>query len=918
MRWVSAARHAAAPWLLALCLVAGCQPAAEQQLADARRLLSQQQHVGAMLVLKSLLQQSPDLAEARWLLGKTLLDQGDAAAAEAELRRAYELRHPATEVVPMLARAQLATRQYKALVQNWATTRLGDPAAHADLQTSIAQALAAQGDSGPARATLAELLQQRPDHLPAQLLQARLELQAGEQAEARGRIDAVLAARPDSAEAWALRALLALQAGRWAEAIDANRRALAAQPTLVSAHVALLGLHLAQGDMAAARQQHAAMRQSLPGHAQTLMFEGQLALLDGEVAQAQGVFQRLLKTDPDNPLLLQSAGVAALRLGLPAQAERSLARALQLQPQAGAVRRALAQAQLEQGQAARALNTLEPLLGAPAGMARAGSGRAPTSSQAHAKEDALEDARQDAKALGLAAQALLITGQGAAAEAMIKRAAALAPDDPQLRTRLALTHLARGQPERSVAELQQVAGGDSGIGADLALMLTHLRQRAWPQALAAVDGIDRKRPGEALGPMLRGQVLLAKGDSAGARKAFDEALQRQPGDVGAASAQAQLDMADGKTEAALARMAALVAAQPGSVPARLAQVAMLRRSGGDAAQVAALLDAAVKAAPADRAARLALIDHHQAVGRPASARDAAQQAVAALPDDLALLGRLGQAQLAAGEPQQAQASFSRWLSLEPGAAMAYLGLAEAQLAAKDAGAARRTLARGLDKAPSAALHRLAGGLALREGRQDDALAHARSLQTRHADDAAGWLLAADVAQARGQPTEALALLRQAAERPRSGVAPQRLHKALQTAGQAGAAQAMAADWLRRHPKDALFHFYLGDLARAAKDWPAAERHYQAVASLQPANALVLNNLAWVLLQQRRPGALALAQQAVQAMPEQPALLDTLAAALAAHDRWDDAIRTQQRALALAPDDAEMPRRLARLKQKQLP
>ena len=82
--------------------------------------------------------------------------------------------------------------------------------------------------------------------------------------------------------------------------------------------------------------------------------------------------------------------------------------------------------------------------------------------------------------------------------------------------------------------------------------------------------------------------------------------------------------------------------------------------------------------------------------------------------------------------------------------------------------------------------------------------------------------------------------------------------------------------------------------------------------INPAHALSLNNLAWLLLEQKKPGALALAQRAVQAAPDLPDLRDTLAQALAADGQLSEAVAMQKQALALRPDDPNLRLRLARL------
>jgi len=75
-----------------------------------------------------------------------------------------------------------------------------------------------------------------------------------------------------------------------------------------------------------------------------------------------------------------------------------------------------------------------------------------------------------------------------------------------------------------------------------------------------------------------------------------------------------------------------------------------------------------------------------------------------------------------------------------------------------------------------------------------------------------------------------------------------------------------------------------------------------VLAVKPDHALSLNNVAWLLLQQKKPGALDHAERAVKAAPDQPALRDTLAQVLAAEGKLAQAVEMQKAAVALRPED----------------
>ena len=873
--------------LLAMLLALGaCSPAPADRLAEARRLADQQDRAGAILLLKSVIQEEPMLARARWMLGATLLDNGEVAAAQIELDRALALGQPLADVAPLQARALLAAGKPQAVINQFGMLALAEAQPTAALRTVLAQAHATLGDWPAAREQLAQALRAVPGHEAAMLLSARVASINGDAAGALKAVDELLAAQPGSADAWLLKGDLLNRHKAAPEPIDqAYRQAIALRPLHPAAHGALISLQLARRDLPAARLQLQALQQALPKHPQTLLYEGQLAFAEGKLALAHDRFQTLLRGTPDNLMLLQSAAAVALQMQAPAQAEPLLIKGLQLAPDSAATRRLLGRAQLMLGQLAKALATLDPLIG---------------------------KASSDADALQLAAQARLLGGEDSAAAALFERARKLKPEDAGLRTAVALSQFARGQTESAIAELRSVAASDSGQGADLALISAELRRKSFDGALQAIAALARKQPDAPLAPQLRGQVLLRQQDSAGARAAFELALQRDPGYLPAVLALAGLDLQARQPEQARARFDALLKAKPGDSAARLALAEVVARSGASREAVAALLDEAIQANPADLASRLALVDHHLATFDAKAALAAAQAALAQLPDRTELLLRLGRLQLSMGDHQQAGITFNRLITLQARLPEGLLGLAESQAAGGDLAGASRSARRALDLAPlSLAARRLAIRLALRQTQPAQALAIAQELHKLQPADAASLVLEAEIEITRKRWDAALLPLRKALGLADPAQAPERLHQVLRLAGRAADADAFASQWQGQHPADATFLFYLGDQALAQKDLARAEARYQAVLKLKPEHALSLNNIAWIRLQDGKPDALAYAERAVAAAPNMPALLDTLALALAADKQAGKAIDLQLRALAMRPADPFMRLNLAR-------
>ena len=140
----------------------------------------------------------------------------------------------------------------------------------------------------------------------------------------------------------------------------------------------------------------------------------------------------------------------------------------------------------------------------------------------------------------------------------------------------------------------------------------------------------------------------------------------------------------------------------------------------------------------------------------------------------------------------------------------------------------------------------------------------------------------------------------------------RTHSTLMAMGKAAEAEQFAQRWIQDHPADALFPFYLADRALAARNLSVAEVRYREVLKLQPKNALAMNNLAWLSVELKKPGAVELAEKANQLLPGRPALMDTLATALAYEKQLPRAVEIQKQAVDRAPADGGLRVNLAKL------
>ncbi|MGE0099018.1 MAG: XrtA/PEP-CTERM system TPR-repeat protein PrsT, partial [Hydrogenophaga sp.] len=744
-----------------------------------------------------------------------------------------------------------------------------------------------QDNSAQFQGRLQEALQLKPDHAPALIELARFKGTQRDVDGALAMLDGLLAKDAANVDALALRGDLLLYGKNDAvRALDAYRASVAAKPTfeLGQGGVVRALMSLNQLDEAAK-----ALDKLMPQLPQTLYLKTRLAHQKGDYATARNHAQQMLKVTPDSPAALEIAGAVEYQLGSLAQAESMLARAVQATPELRVARHTLVLTYLRTGQVDRALAALPPGLSA-------GS--------------------SDVDMLSLAGQVYMVKGEVDQAQRYFARASSLDPTDPAKRTSLAMTQLMAGKTDMALGALQDIAAGDVGVVADLALINAHMQRREADKALNAINALEKKRANDPMPLQLRGRALLMRNDRAGARAAFERALSIEPSYFEAVAALTRLDLTERKPQDAQKRLEALVAREPGNGAALLALADVRTANGASGQEVADTLRKAIEVSPTDKAARVRLIDHHLRRNDPKAALAVAQAAVAAQPGVPELVDALGRAQLAGGEYNQALSTFSQLASLMPNSPLSQLRVASVHVAKRDRPAAVAAFRKALQAQPNLwAAQRSLTDLLLQTDQGAQALTLAKSVQQQQPRDVAGFLLEGDVHASAKRWSEAVAAYQAGM---RLGAVPElavNMHAALSAAGKSAEAQQVGAAWIKAHPEDTTMLLYLGDRALADKRLPDAQRHYEQVIALQPTNALALNNLAWVAGELGREDAVALAERANAAAPNQPAFMDTLAVLLSGKNQHARAVELQKQVVQLQPNTPVFKLNLAKIQIK---
>lgn len=872
-----------APILLA-CLAACGGRDAGQLTAAGLAHLDKKEYRAAQIEFKNALQVDPQNTQARFLLGRVLLEAGDSVGALVEFNKLIEAGYDVEQLAPLSARAMLNQGELDKLIATWADTALTKPAAIAQVKATLAAAYGIKGQLDKAGQAVKQALAADPNNMEARLAHAQLLAAGGDVSGALEDVALAAKAQPESVRPYLVKAKL-LEDSRAA----AGDIALAYQDALKrdarnsQARLGLISLHVRHREMDAATAQVNKLRELEPEAIPTVYFSTMLALEKRDMKVAREGADQLLKLAPENVAVLQLVGAVEFENASYGQSAAHLGKALLRAGDSVSVRVMLARALIRSGELKKAVSALQPLIGDSPNL----------------------------DALTLAADAYTGLGDANRAKQLYQRAVSLNPKSQAARGALAITDINEGRMEQGLRALQQLAQSSDSAQVDLLLFGANLQARRFDEAAAAIEQLDRRQPGSALAAYLTGQLATSRGDVTKAREAFELALKREPSQLGAVVALSALDVQGGRSEAALLRYQAFLERVPRSVDAELAIASLKSQRGATAEQTRAELERLVKKYPESVEPLVVLTRMLLSQKDLKAAQQVARDMLTNFPDKAPALDAAGQVELASGDLNQPLQTFGKLAALAPRSATPLVRLAQVYVARRDMNAALGQLRKAVALEPG---HRDAQfqlvSLLAGTGKADEALQQAQGVQKLLPDDPLGWTMEGDLRVGRANFPAAVAAYEKSLAKAKVGATAVKLHRALEDAGKLKEAQGVEAAWQRDNPDDPVFNYYLGDRYLVLNKLDVAERLYRNVLKSQPNDGASLNNLAWILGRKGDPEALSFGERALAVAPNSPDFMDTVAELHAKAGRAAQAVSLQRRAVELAPTQPMLKMHLA--------
>lgn len=871
--------------------VGGCSRGKpEDHLARAKEMAARQDHRGAVIELKNVLQADGNASEARYLLGRELLAQGDAKAAEIELQKAFDQKYDPDLVVPALVKSQLLTGQVDKVTTQIGSAQVKSPAANAELQTLLGIALFGQGKQDDALRAFTAARRFVPEYPEALLGEARILAAKGDLDAAKSEVEAVLVKNPKQAEGLLLRGDIARAKGSLKDAIEAYQAALKENPRNFLAALNLASAYIGNNQIDLAQQQIDELKKQSPRHPGVTYLDALIAFNKKDYPRANDAVTVSLTSAPSSGMAQMLAGAISTAMNQPAQAEQHLREAIKISPGNVYARKLLTSLYLRQRQPQKAEEILQPALAASS---------------------------TDATLTSLAGELALLKGDFAGASKYFDKAGKMNPADANVRTQGAAVDFARGDEAAGFAELE-AASKDSvnNPNPDIALVLARVQRKQFDQALTAWKTLEKRQPDNPLTYNLRAAIDMGKGDLPAARKALERAVQLQPTYFPAVANLASIDLRDKNVDGARQRYRQLLAKDPGNLSALLALAQLENSNGGSTDTVVGLLKEARRANPNSEMALSALVSYYVTKNDPKQALAVAQEGLASSPNSPRYLEMVGQLMLQTGSNDQAIATFRKLAATNPESLELQIRLGQAQLQVGQTDVALQTFGSALKSKPDAVAAQVAAVSAfIRAGKPAEASRLLGDIRQVAPKSPALPELEADVKFATKQYADAAAGYRKALAATPSSNLVVKTYTALSASGRPAEGDSFLADWVKAHPKDLSVRLFDADMALRAKDYPRAAQSYRTALELQPNDPLLMNNLAWALWQQKDPQAVTIAQKANTLAPENPAIADTLGWMLVEQGQTKRGLELLEKASAAAPSQRDIALHLAKAQLK---
>ena len=538
--------------LSSLIGLGGCQQkTSEEHIAAAKEFAVTGDKQAAIVELKNAIQLDPKQAEARFELGSLYLDQGKYQAAEKELNRAMELGYSASKTIPLLARSYRRTGANAALEGLEHDMSELTVVEKAEVGYYKAQSLIELGKPDEAIVLIQELMQLDTGSVYKGLAGVLNLVLSEKRQEALERAIQLQNQAPLNKAVLSVTARLYLVNQQASKAADVYAQYVKAAPDDIETRFALANMLVEQTRTQEAEEHVDILLKINDKNALLNQLKGVIRAADKDFVNAQEFSEIAITNGNSDPIVRLVAGYSAFQQGDFEAAVSHLSIIAVGLPDNHAGLRILAASQLQTGMTTEASEVLKRL-------------------------DNLTAA--DATLFSSTGYELLQSGEAKKARALLERVEGISETADDL-TRLGVLKLSLNDIDGVLDLESAVAKSPESVTAKTTLATAYLATNQLEKAQALSAEWKKEASNDPQGFLLAGEVALRKNDLVKAEAEFLSASAVAPNNNKVKMALIGLDIRNEKLDAAVVKLENLIAISSDNIPALTAYFAIKQQQG---------------------------------------------------------------------------------------------------------------------------------------------------------------------------------------------------------------------------------------------------------------------------------------------------------------------------------------------------
>jgi len=852
---------------------------------DAVVRLNEKDIKGAIIQLKNVLKNDPDMLPARVLLGKSYLLDGQPVSAESELKEANRLGADLVLTLPSLAKAYLFQFKYQAIIKEITSKNLPHEV-QSELLVYRGHAYLELNQLEAAEKSFSDAQKLNPDTASAVSGIALVRLQQGKLAEARKMVDKAIILDANETSVWSVRASISHLEGNLEKALEEYSKVLELDENDIDARLARVGIFLDLDKRKEAHKDLDFLRKEYEFEPRAIYLQAILFTREGDDTKALASIQEaaniLSEIDPavlkNSRSLLLLAGMVYFDLKQYEQAKNYLNTFVNKFPMQIGARKILGTILLSEREYQKCINVLTP---------------------------AYELAPNDPRILDLLGNAYMQIGKADLAVELLEKAAVFSYEQKDIRTDLALGYLSTGKQQLALDELTKLYEQEKSQQSGIVLALVYYKLGELDKALNLALKLVEQESKNPVFLNWMGSIEAANGKYSDARAHFEKAVALDPVFLVAQINLGKLLLAEGKPEEARKHYLAILEQYPDHI-ATIMELARAYESEAKLEKAIQWMNKTLRLDTKDTSIRLYLVQLYIRSGQADKAMTMAEEVVFLEPENMDAHLAVVSSALAAGKPDDARLSFKHMKDIALTDAEALFRIARAELKVGFLTSAITSMSLSLHYRPDylPAQIILTESL-LQDGQTDNANDLATKIKAVNPELSSSYRLMGDVWMQRGQPEEAVKEYIEAFSREPDTQNTLNLYQAMADSGGIKEGAQLLRDWLKTDPDDHQVRYALAQANLQLGQLIEAQKNLEWILKDSPDEPLLLNNLAnlYALTQDSR--ALETITKAQKLSPEDPAINDTLGWLLVQSGDTEQGLRYLREAHFRKGDDPEI-------------